>query len=128
MDAALIVDGVIEQVWRDVKGLPEGYTRLFPDGAAVCGMIWDGTSLSAPVIDPVPAPALTYKADLWRRATDDEAAVIWQALSQQPIRKQRLFADCDYLDHADADFAEFRDGLVSAFGQPRADELLAPSA
>lgn len=74
-----------------------------------------------------PVTGITYKADLWRRATDAEAETIVAVLSQQPIRKQRLFNDADHLDHADPEFAELKARFVQVFGQERADELLAPS-
>lgn len=73
-------------------------------------------------------PAKTYKADIWRRATDAEAETIVAVLSQQSVRKQRLFNDATILDHADPEFTELKAGFVQAFGQARADELLAPSA
>lgn len=80
------------------------------------------------VIDLSPsAPAITYKADIWRRCTDEEAASIDQALKAAPIRQRRLFEDAQYLDHADEAFAFAHDALVSLFGEPRADALLAPS-
>lgn len=69
----------------------------------------------------------TYKADIWRRATDAEAETIVAVLAQQSIRKQRLFNDATVLDHADPGFIELKAGFVQAFGQQRANELLAPS-
>jgi hypothetical protein len=70
----------------------------------------------------------TYKADIWRRATDAEAATIDAQINAQPIRLRNLFRDCDHLDHADPYFIGLKEGFVEAFGQGRADELLAPSA
>lgn len=78
--------------------------------------------------DPPEIPsAITYKADIWRRATDGEAETIVAVLGQQSIRKQRLFNDATVLNHADPEFAELKAGFVQAFGPARADELLAPS-
>lgn len=77
---------------------------------------------------PAPtAPAKTYKADIWRRASDTEAETIVAILAQQPVRKQRLFNDATVLDHADPDFSDLKAGFVAVFGQDRADELLAAS-
>lgn len=76
---------------------------------------------------PLPGVGITYKADIWRRATDEEAETIVAVLAQQPTRKQRLFNDATVLSHADPEFAELTAGFVVAFGQDRADELLAPS-
>jgi hypothetical protein len=72
-------------------------------------------------------PVITFKKDIWVRATDDEADVIEVVLAQQTTRKQRIFNEATYLDHADPFFAELRAGFVAAFGEGRADELLGPS-
>ncbi|CAO4148638.1 hypothetical protein [Methylorubrum aminovorans] len=77
---------------------------------------------------PVPAqPVITYKKDLWLRATDEEAETIEQVLAQQTTRKQRIFNEAQYLDHADPLFAELLAGFVTAFGTERAGQLLASS-
>jgi hypothetical protein len=75
----------------------------------------------------IPVSRRTFKADIWRRATDGEAERIVSDLAQQPIRKQRLFDDAQFLDHADPFIVELKAGFVQAFGPERADELLAPS-
>ncbi len=72
-----------------------------------------------------PAPALTFKKDIWVRATDEEAETIEQVLSQQSLRKQRIYAEAQYLDHADPLYGELYAGFVQAFGKERADQLLA---
>lgn len=77
---------------------------------------------------PVPVqPVVTYKKDIWLRATDEEAETIEQVLSQQTTRKQRIFNEATYLDHADPLFAELLAGFVTAFGTERAGQLLAGS-
>jgi hypothetical protein len=58
MDTMLIVDGVITQVWRNTlaETLPapaQGSLVEIDPGAAVCGMLWNGTVLASP---PPPAP------------------------------------------------------------------------
>ncbi|MDV2988256.1 UNVERIFIED_CONTAM: hypothetical protein Q9R58_28605 [Methylobacteriaceae bacterium AG10] len=90
------------------------------------------------VFDPVagtftdiPQPVqsvVTFKKDIWVRATDDEADTIELVLSQQTTRKQRIFNEATYLDHADPFFAELRAGFVEVFGGERAGQLLAPSS
>lgn len=72
-------------------------------------------------------PVTTSKADLYRRATDEEAEKIEQALMTAPVRQRRLFESALYLDHADAEFAAMHAALVDLFGEDRADALLAPS-
>ncbi|MCK2056433.1 hypothetical protein [Methylobacterium sp. 37f] len=74
------------------------------------------------------APVITYKKDIWVRATDEEADIIDQVLSQQSTRKQRIFNEAQYLDHANPLFAELYAGFVQAFGTERADQLLAGSS
>lgn len=86
------------------------------DGAAVKG----GNGTVVPEI-----VGKTYKADIWRRATDEEAATIDAQISAQPIKLRNLFRDCDHLSHADPYFSALKAGFVAAFGQKRADELLA---
>lgn len=77
---------------------------------------------------PVPAqPVITYKKDIWLRATDEEADTIEQVLAQQTTRKQRIFNEATYLDHADPLFAELLAGFEAAFGTERAGQLLAGS-
>jgi hypothetical protein len=73
------------------------------------------------------APVITYKKDIWLRATDEEADTIDQVLGQQTTRKQKIYAEAQYLDHADPLFAELYAGFVTAFGTQRADQLLAGS-
>jgi DNA-directed RNA polymerase specialized sigma24 family protein len=98
------------------------------------GWIVSGNSYTPPpVLDPVPGtvvtppPTLTYKADLYRRATEDEAERIEEALAAAPVRQRRLFEAAQYLDHADPEFAAMHEALVGLFGEERADELLAAS-
>lgn len=77
---------------------------------------------------PVPVqPVITYKKDIWLRATDGEAETIEQVLAQQTTRKQRIYAEAQYLDHTDPLFAELLTGFVTAFGEERAGQLLAGS-
>jgi hypothetical protein len=105
-----------------------GYEGTDPLGD-LGGMIYNPTTkaLAAPP-PPPPEPVITNKADLWRRATDAEAEEIVTVLSQQSIRKQRLFNDAQYIDHADPEWGDLFAGFIQAFGEERANTLLAPSA
>jgi hypothetical protein len=94
-----------------------------PDGSVI------DVSDAELALGPVPpSPSITYKADIWRRATDAEAATIVAVLGQQSLRKQRLFNDATVLGHADPEFTELKAGFIQAFGAARADQLLAASA
>jgi hypothetical protein len=75
---------------------------------------------------PLP-PVITYKADIWRRATDGEAEQLVAALDALPVRKRKLFEDAQYLSSADSEFDELRTAVVALFGEVRASELLAAS-
>lgn len=78
--------------------------------------------LPQPVVSVV-----TYKKDIWVRATEAEADTIEQVLAQQTTRKQNIFRDATYLDHAEPLFAELMAGFVTTFGKERASQLLAGS-
>ena len=82
-----------------------------------------------PEPDPVPppAPVITYKADLYRRTTEEEAEAIEMALAAAPVRQRRLFESALHLDHSDEAFAFAQEALVGMFGKKRAGELLAAS-
>lgn len=77
---------------------------------------------------PLEIPRRTYKADIWRRATDAEAATIDANLEAKGLRMRNLFNDAQHLDHADPLFLDLKEAFAQAFGDQRADELLAPSA
>ena len=69
----------------------------------------------------------TFKSDILRRATAYEAELIELALTASSEKYRELFRDVVYLDHSDPRFAVLRNGFIDAFGEKRADELLAPS-
>jgi hypothetical protein len=75
---------------------------------------------------PEPSPR-TYKSAILRRATHYEAELIELALTASSAKYRDLFRDVQYLDHDDPRFAVLRNGFIDAFGEARADELLAPS-
>lgn len=73
------------------------------------------------------AKKVTYKADLWRRTTEEEAALIVESLDSQPINFKMLFQDALFLDHLHEEFALVQDVLTQLFGEERSVELLEPS-
>jgi hypothetical protein len=114
--------------------------RMFPQNCTLIEVLgWEGdkphTVFGARIYDPEagtfsdlpPAPVMTFKKDIWMRATDEEAETIEQVLSKQSTRKQRIYAEAQYLDHADPLFVELQAGFVAAFGPERASQLLAGS-
>lgn len=76
---------------------------------------------------PSAGPVITYKADLYRRTTEEEAEAIEMALAAAPVRQRRLFESALHLDHSDEAFAFAQEALVGMFGKKRAGELLAAS-
>lgn len=109
---------------NEIACTPEQYEN--PKGWAL-----DGGELRAadPEPDPTPPapPVITYKADIYRRCTDEEADAIEMSLAAASVRKRRLFESALHLDHSDEAFAFARDALVEMFGEKRAGELLAAS-
>lgn len=65
-DVARIESGLVVQVWRETSlaGLPQPHDGLveFASGEAVCGMAWDGETLSVPVPVPTKDDLLAYLA------------------------------------------------------------------
>lgn len=69
----------------------------------------------------------TYKADIWRRCTDEEADTLEAMLATQPTRLRRIFESAQHIDHGDDDFPTLKAGVESALGVERAAKILAPS-
>lgn len=124
------------------QAVTEDANTLFPQNTLLIEVEgWKGSKphneFGAKVFDPqastfapIPTPELpviTYKKDIWLRASDAEAETIEGVLAQQSIRKQRIFNEAQYLDHVDPLFAELEAGFVIAFGKKRASQLLAGS-
>jgi len=86
----------------------------------------DGSYSAPPVVTPA-TPTITYKSDLYRRATDAEAEAMETALASAPVRERRLFESVQYLDHDAPEFTTLQEHLVEMFGAKRAGELLAAS-
>lgn len=99
--------------------LPEGVSYALvgtsPEGNAVVRILSDNW------------PPRTYKADIWRRATEQEAEAIEAMLTNQSARIRGLWYDSSYILHTDELFQLAWDNAVQAFGEERAGELLAPS-
>lgn len=89
---------------------------------------FDEATMSIVELPGLAVPVITYKRDIWVRCTDEEADIIEAVLAKQSTRKQNMFRDAQYLDHADPYFAELMAGFVQAFGTERASQLLAGSS
>lgn len=75
-----------------------------------------------------PKNTVIFKADIWRRATDAEAATIDAALNAQPVRLRRMWQDSQTLATSDEMYPLVSAAFAQAFGSARAAELLEPTA
>lgn len=123
---AFYEDGITPQIPAGaVQITDEQWSELLSHSGA---RRWSGGELVSVAQPPAPAPdRRTAKADIWRRATDDEAVTIAQGLDALPLRKRQIYNEAAYLDHSDPLFDELVAGFVQAFGEARTSELLAAS-
>jgi len=77
---------------------------------------------------PEPPRAVTYKSDIFARATDEETLVIKAGVEAMGPRLAAFFDAISEIRHAHPLFPELMAGFADAFGEQRANELLAPSA
>lgn len=128
--AAAVVAGVVVNVEMIIRNFDrEGVTYIPSETAGIGDIYANGKFTRPPVGTPPPAhgQSLTYKADVWRRATDAQAAVIDTELQKLDVRRRRMWDDAMYLDHADELVVFFRTMLSQTFGAAEADRILAPS-
>jgi len=97
-----------------------------PEGVDFMVIADHGSTCEVEILTPN-WPPRTYKADIWRRASEAEAEAIDAMLAAQPVRLRRLWEDSEYLAHTDELWSLVRSAATHAFGQTRADELLAAS-
>ena len=69
----------------------------------------------------------TYKTDIWQRCTDDEANTLDTQLNQATAKQRRMWDDSLSIEHSSDYYALLRDQMITAFGELRTDEILAPS-
>lgn len=74
-----------------------------------------------------PVPQITFKTAIWRRCTEEEAAILDNALEEAPVKMRRLWDDSTQIESSAPEFAMFRAQMVAAFGEARTAEILAPS-
>lgn len=79
-----------------------------------------------PVVIP-PTPKRIYKADIWRRCTDEEAASLDSVLSRASKKLQRLYDGAQYISTGAPEYQMIEQAVVAALGAKRAAEILAPS-
>lgn len=70
---------------------------------------------------------ITYKADVWRRASPEQAAAIDTELTKLDVKMRRLWDDAAYIDHNAEEFTLLMQTMVAAFGEEEAARIMAPS-
>lgn len=77
------------------------------------------------VIEQPPGP--TFKADIWKRATDEECAAMDQRLNETTPRLRRIYEAAQIITRDDELWSVLNAAMIGLFGEERAAELLAPS-
>lgn len=75
----------------------------------------------------LPVKTKLFKADVWRRCTDSEAALLDAALSAQPVRLRRMWDDATFISSTDELYSTLKAGITAIIGAKRAGELLEPT-
>lgn len=88
----------------------------------------DDAEVEAFLTSIAPKMTIIYKADIWRRATEEEAEIIDAQLNAQPIRLRRMWQDSQILATTDEMYGPVKAAFESAFGAERAAALLEPTA
>lgn len=129
------------QLWSDAERKTKDIYTIVDPGIP-SGKMSTGSSLSFAngvvtrtwTLADAPAPViLTNKADVWRRATDDERLMLDGALSDAPAYLRQLYNAITIIDHSAPEFPALRDAVANTsigngiIGYTRADELLAAS-
>lgn len=107
-------------------GIPNDIANA--DYQAVIAWEADGNTI-APYEPSVGSDAVIvlYPADLWRRASDEEAVAIDEAMQTQPLRLRRIFQNAQTFQSNDELWPLLFAAAVDLFGDARARQLLATS-
>lgn len=135
------IDGVMSsydtvQLWssqmRTARGVKTIVDDAIPAGKEATGSaLVDNAGVPRHVWTLIDAPTpmiITSKADIFRRATEEEAQALDGAMAEAPAKQRRTFEAIQYIDHSDPDFPDLRSFIANVVGSTaRADELLAGS-
>lgn len=131
MRFAIIQDGSVVNIAVANTGadisLGEQQSLIATETANI-GDTYDGESFHSSPSEPVAPLTTIFKADIWRRATDAEAAIIDAELNAQPVRLRRMWQDSQTLATTDEMYPAVYAAFLAAFGEERAKQLLAPSS
>lgn len=129
-DAATISKNGKRIDW-DGDGLdaPPGATFMAVEDTQIGWLLKNGAFTAPPEPDAPPSRPLVRlpKAELWRRATNEEAEAIDNAFAAAAVRLRRIFEATQHLDTREADYPALRAVIVTALGKKRAGEILALS-
>jgi len=128
------------RIWTDLAGSAEGreatgWNELAPAkpvfDPATQAVTWDGSAWAVSDLPP-PEPTvgsrpITFKNDVWRRCSEEQAGVIDTELTKLGTRQRRMWEDAQYLDHADPLVMMLKAQMTAAFGESEAARILAPS-
>lgn len=126
MRSALIEGGKVTNI---ILGTLPGYVEV--DDTVGIGWSYANGKFTPPIVpDPGPQPPAAYrisKADIFRRATEDEADKLRALLSQVSVRMQEIYYGAPYVSTGDELYQTLHDAIEAELGSARANELLAPS-
>jgi len=108
---------ISHEVWAD--WIVDNGRKRWVDGTLVV--------LEEPEVPVQPTVIRTLKSDIWRRCTDEEAALLDAALDAAPARLRRLFNDSQVIESDKPEYQFLLQGIGAAVGAERALELLAAS-
>jgi hypothetical protein len=99
---------------------PEGFQRIGSPSYVV-----GETVVERYEVEAIPQEVETiFKADIWRRCTDDEAVALDGALKNASVRLQWLWRDAQYLRSDDELFPIILHTAIGLFGDVRAAAIL----
>lgn len=88
----------------------------------------DLTIVALPALEPEPVNTdVTYKSDLWLRATEEEGAALEGMLAAATPRMRGVFNGVQRLEHSSPLFTQMYSDISAVLGEPVAARLLAPS-
>jgi hypothetical protein len=117
----------VSEVPNGAVPLSENQWRDLADNQAL--RRWNGSTIVAYVPPSAPSgPVITSAVAFWKRASEEEAAIIEAGIEALPTRKRRLVNAAKDFWSTDEFYPELRGFLEQAFGETRAAELLASSA
>lgn len=91
------------------------------------GRVFDPLTGEISPLVPVAPAQITAKADIFRRASEEQSIAMVAMLASQDVRIQEIFKAAQHIDHSDEMFTLLINGLTQLFGEVEANRLLAVS-